>query len=443
MPFVSSVHLILVAEHGNDPPLTMAASNPKNMAPPKFNEDVDTWEDYKKELEMWQSCTSLEAKKQGPAFYLALKGKAKEIVKNIPNNEITADNGLNRMLTELNKLYEKDKEQNQYLTYKAFLEFRRTDEMTMKDYIAKFEVHSAKIKAKGFDMPESALAYHLLDFARLDDEAMKLTKATLTELKYDSMKERLLKIFGDEVVATSSGDAIGFDDVVVKQEPVFYGYNEYSRRGRGGRSSRGGRYRGRGRGQQRSVRQQSQERQSQDRQPSQERQRSSSRQPSQERSSSVNPPSKCGICKSIYHWSDTCPHKDESSRQPNDIGCTENENEEVILLQTKDYKKETLSPLVKETLGCGLVDSGCSKSVAGEQWLKSFEDSVDQNFEKCKSDQKFRFGKGDAVSSVGKVTLPIRLGDKEVKLQPPCRLYILIVLRPCNPSTCHLLNTIS
>ena len=77
----------------------MATANPKNMAPPKFNEDVDTWEDYKKELEMWQSCTSLEPRKQGPAFYLALKGKAKEIVKNIPNNEIIAEDGLNRMLT--------------------------------------------------------------------------------------------------------------------------------------------------------------------------------------------------------------------------------------------------------------------------------------------------------------------------------------------------------
>ena len=78
----------------------MASANPKNRSPPEFNEDVDTWEDYKKEIQMWQACTSLEAKKQGPAFYLALKGKAKEIVKSIPYEEVAADNGLNRMLTE-------------------------------------------------------------------------------------------------------------------------------------------------------------------------------------------------------------------------------------------------------------------------------------------------------------------------------------------------------
>ena len=149
------------------------------MAPPKFNEDVDTWEDYKKELEMWQSCTSLEATKQGPAFYLALKGKAKEIVKIIPNAEITAAGGLKRMLDELDKYYKKDVSQNQYLTYKSFLEYRRVDGMSMKDYIAKFEVLSAKVRSKGIDLPDNALAYHLLEFAGLDDESLKLTKATI------------------------------------------------------------------------------------------------------------------------------------------------------------------------------------------------------------------------------------------------------------------------
>ena len=169
----------------------MASSNPKNSAPPKFNEDTESWEDYKKEIQMWKMCTSLEPKKQGPAFYLALKGKAKEMVKNISNAEIMADNGLDRMLLELDKLYEKDKSQNQYLTYKSFLDFRREDSMSIKSYIAKFEDLTAKIQAKGFDLPDAALAYHLLDFANLDDEAMKLVKATLTTLTYDSTKERL------------------------------------------------------------------------------------------------------------------------------------------------------------------------------------------------------------------------------------------------------------
>ena len=78
----------------------MASANPKNSQPPKFDEDVDSWDDYKKEIQMWQACTSLDARKQGPAFYLMLKGKPKEIVKNIPHDEIIAENGLDRMLTE-------------------------------------------------------------------------------------------------------------------------------------------------------------------------------------------------------------------------------------------------------------------------------------------------------------------------------------------------------
>ena len=351
-------------------------ANPKNMQPPKFNESVDTWEDYKKELEMWKSCTRLEPKQQGPAFYILLKGKAKEIVKNIPSAEITANNGLDRMLAELDKLYEKDKSQNQYLTYKSFLDFRRSDDMSMKDYIAKFEVLTAKLKAKDFVMPDSALAYHLLEFAKLEDDAMKLIKATISELKYDTMKDCLLKIFGDEVLGASSCADASELDVKIKTEPVLYGGNSYRRPNRNNRFARsrgGGRSRGRG-------------------------------QPR------INPPAKCGICNSKFHFAHACPDAGKGQSYQNDVGYTEDVEEDVILLQTKNYKKEALGTLVKESLGCAVVDSGCSKTVVGKQWLECFEDTVNQIFDMKESKQKFKFGRGGSVKSLGKIMIPLSLG---------------------------------
>ena len=115
-----------------------------------------------------------------------------------------------------------------------------------------------------------------------------------------------------------------------------------------------------------------------------------------------------------------CPHKVDPSQQ-HSVACVANEEdneeeEEVILLQTKDFKDKTLGTLVEETRGAGVVDSGCSRTVAGEEWLTYFEDSVNQKFEKRESQQKFKFGKGEAVQSVGKVKLPIQLGTKKVHL---------------------------
>ena len=264
---------------------------------------------------------------------------------------------------------------------------------SMKDYIAKFEVLSAKARAKGIDLPESALAYHLLEFAGLDDDSLKLTKATIAELKYDEMKERLLKIFGDEVFASSSSssvDAHSFEEVTVKTEPVYYGRNNNYRRGggRGGRfGGRGGNWnsRGRGRGQQRPV------------------------------TPAVTPSSGCH-----HHCSSKCHCVNVDKNQSHDVGFTENntteekDEEEIILLQTKDYEEETLNCLVGETHGSAVVDSGCSKTVAGQRWLDVFEDTVGEQFKKGKSKNKFRFGKGGSVKSTGMVKLPIQLGDKSV-----------------------------
>lgn len=53
------------------------AGNATKSSPPVFDENVHTWKEYKKELSMWKSLTSLEKEKQGPALYLSLKGKAK------------------------------------------------------------------------------------------------------------------------------------------------------------------------------------------------------------------------------------------------------------------------------------------------------------------------------------------------------------------------------
>ena len=41
--------------------------------------------------------------------------------------------------------------------------------------------------------------------------------------------------------------------------------------------------------------------------------------------------------------------------------------------------KKELGGLVRETLGCLLLDCGCSKNVAGESWWNSYKASLPQS----------------------------------------------------------------
>ena len=74
-----------------------------------------------------------------------------------------------------------------------------------------------------------------------------------------------------------------------------------------------------------------------------------------------------------------------------------------------------------ETLGCAVIDSGCSKTVAGITWLNCFLETLNDdellNIRRKESNQTFKFGKGEPIKSKGKVFIPVILGKKNVTLE--------------------------
>ena len=94
------------------------ASNATKSSPPVFDEKIHTWKEYMKELYMWKSLTSLEKYKQGPALYLSLKGRAKEVVKDLNNEEIVGDDGIDKISDALDAIFRKEENQEAFITYK-------------------------------------------------------------------------------------------------------------------------------------------------------------------------------------------------------------------------------------------------------------------------------------------------------------------------------------
>ena len=77
---------------------------------------------------------------------------------------------------------------------------------------------------------------------------------------------------------------------------------------------------------------------------------------------------RCFACNSTSHLFKDCPKNTKSNSKVQEV--QEVQEVQIVLLNAKpDNKQKTL---VLETLGKGLLDSGCTRTVAGEFWMNEF-----------------------------------------------------------------------
>ena len=363
----------------------------KSVPPPEFSESM-SWTDYKKEIEIWQALTTLDDEKQGPCLYLSLKGKAREAALELDLAKIKGKDGVKLILQRLDELYLEDTTQTAYLAYQSFETFKRPEDMKMKDYLAKFEHLYTKIKDHQMVLPDGVLAYRVLNSANLTNEQMTLCRATMTELKYDEMVKQLKRLFADAITSAP----VGATPAPTKDEPIFFNdtadansvlYGDSRRRtwyrGNGG-SRRRGNYNG----------------------------HQQQRKGGSDDKGIMNPVdrdgnvTRCRICDSKYHWHSDCTVQ---TKGPGKIS----------LFQAKNIESEEIKVFVGETLNCAVLDSGCSQTVCRKDWLKCFEESLDDGLQirEKASNSTFKFGNGGPVGSLKKVFLPVSIGKQDIELE--------------------------
>ena len=73
--------------------------------------------------------------------------------------------------------------------------------------------------------------------------------------------------------------------------------------------------------------------------------------------------------------------------------------------------------LLGETFGLAVIDTGCPKTVCGNEWLDAYMDSLsskDRNHIRYKrSSNRFRFGDGKSYKSQKRVTIPIFINNEK------------------------------
>ena len=347
---------------------------------PPFSEDAD-FEHWLYELKLWRNVTDLSKEKQGPVLFLSLNGKVRQACASLSKKELNKEDGLDKLVKKLRELYCVSQDQAMYSAYEKFETFQRPETMTITEYINEFEHLNQKLVTYKITLPLAVLAHQLLKNANLPKDKHDLARATVAELTYDAMKTKIKAIY--DYCAKSKPSSEETSDIQVEAEYTYfnrgYGAQDHGR-GRGGRS--------------REARFSSRTDNNRDQ---------NNGQPRHNRPGPDGKPTKCLVCESIFHYAKDCPENKKPAFQ-----------EHSVQYFTKEIEQCFLKQVVSETLNCALIDTGCSATVCGKNWLQCYVDTLPENtiLEEHHSGKVFRFGAGKAYPSIKQVNIPVHIGEQ-------------------------------
>ena len=350
---------------------------------PTFTEgdDIDTWI-Y--ELEMWKIVTDLDVKKHGPVVLLCLNEKMRHNCSSLTKEELNADDGLDKLIEKIKSLYGKNKEQEEFVAYEKWVNFKRPSEMNIRDYVNQFELLNTKLLKKKIVLPTSVLAYQVLQNANLPSDKVNLIRATVKSVKYEDMVEQIKAVYDNCCIEELNVKEL---DIKVDENETLYN-SSFQKRGRSwtrGRS-RGNNFNNRGswRGN------------------SNDNWRGGNSRDGVKRNAldATGNPKKCNICESIYHYANECPVK-------------VNVQLYTIQLFTEEEMSDCyLEQMCFETQASALVDTGCRSTVCGVKWLNDYRKMVNEELiivtDKAPK-KKFKFGNGKCFSSIQTVNIPFEI----------------------------------
>ena len=298
--------------------------------------------------------------------------QARQCCADIPVEDLNSNDGVKTLITKLESLYKKDEAQHAFNIYEDFESFQRPTDMNVVDYINEFDRLYSRLKEKKMELPDGVLAYRLLKSANVTNDKQMLCRATITDLTFANMKKQIKAVFNQPSGSKEE------KSVAVKVEPEETFYNEDRRKWRSSRVpvSKYSSY-------------------------NERKSKSKTNPPGKN-----GQPSRCVVCDSIMHWVKDCPHKKD--------------NEVKLTLFTKSIKDSYSNQFVMETFNKAVLDSGCSRTVCGKDWLDCYIQSLPDNISKIVDEKEsnvlFKFGDGKTYKSLKTVTLPVTIGVREVNI---------------------------
>ena len=360
--------------------------------PPLLGPDT-IYEAWKNEIGVWRRMTSVEKKRQALAVVLSsLEGRAKETALSIELDTLDHDDGMNKLLEALDGLFKKNAVDAAYEAYSKFDTLKKEDGMSMTEYILEYEQRYKQCQKSEMTLPDAVLSFKLLDTCGLNKTERQMVLTAATDLKYDTMKSALKRIFGKSQSEGENGAMIK-----IKEEPE----NAYWTQTR--RNSKF-------------------DKRNSSRWPaSSEKSDTSTTLPGKNPLNRFGRRSRCAICQSIFHWAKDCPENNDSHTEAvktvSDVDPEKSESCNITLFTAADQTDEIF---MTEALGCAVLDTACTRTVCGTKWLDNYVENLNDDEKRSiqvnDSDRNFRFGDGAQVKSCKKVIIPVKIGETSCKI---------------------------
>ena len=192
------------------------------------------YERYIEELKALTFATDLAKEKQGLAVALSFPESDESQIRDKVFSEVKMDDlkkadGIDILINFMDNLFKTDELTEVYEAYVNFDQYRRIPSESMEKYVIEFEKLYLKTKKHGMELPQSVLAFKLLDGTLLNHKNHQLA---LTGVNYSDkltlfkqMRTALKKFFGEQSLPTeksSAGDSIKYEEVNAT-------YNNYRR----------------------------------------------------------------------------------------------------------------------------------------------------------------------------------------------------------------------
>ena len=127
---------------------------------------------------------------------MSLASQAGKAIVEIDISKLSCNQGVENLIEELDQLHLKDSQYSADEAYGQFEKFCRPKPRSISNYIFEFERLYNKIKNFNVALPDVITRpYKFLNYANISEQHKQLVHATLTELKYENMKEQINKFF--------------------------------------------------------------------------------------------------------------------------------------------------------------------------------------------------------------------------------------------------------
>ena len=388
---------------------------------PRFDSVKKPYKRYKEDVETWCIISGVPVKEQALFLAYELPEDDPSDIKNkvfleLGRSELHDDNGVKNYLQYMDGLFEIDDLSEHYDDYVKFETFKRDKSVSVANFVNEFETLHNIVKKRDMDYSKIILGFKLLDAACISaaDRKFVLSGVNFKEKAtfYEQVKSSLRKYISSGCAYSGEGSSTSFqqDQPAIKVEPVLHtsstpdmsaledtlaahGFfrkkeNKFNYSARGGK--------GNGRGQGRS---------------SSSNYRGFSSKKVVKRINPIGDDGErilCPSCGSYRHLLEDCPDSYENMRK------SQGKHDDLALIA------DNARSLVVEASNKGVLDSACTATVTGSDWLAGYIDLLpDEQKSKvvCRPGTKwFKFGGGEMLKSLKQVELPVFVGGRHIRL---------------------------